>query len=65
MSGTSSGESKTMADGFSTVTFTSDWLKKGRMINVGVDVWEGYPASEQQIWNVIQDEREDIHRRWV
>lgn len=25
------------------------WKKKGRMLNVGVDVWDGWPVSEEEI----------------
>lgn len=40
------------------------WLKRGRMINVGVDVWNGYPVSEEQVYGVIKDPRDHINTEW-
>jgi len=36
------------------------WLKKKRMINVGVDVWDFKPVSVEQILKIMSDTREDI-----
>jgi calcineurin-like phosphoesterase family protein len=34
-----------------------------RMINVGVDVWNGYPVSEDRIFEAMKDER-DFVKEW-
>lgn len=30
------------------------WQQRGRMINVGVDAWSGYPVSEEQVARMIE-----------
>jgi len=36
------------------------WLQRGRMINVGVDVWAGYPVSLRQIAELIEAGERDL-----
>lgn len=36
------------------------WRQKGRMINVGVDAWGGYPVSEDQIAELIEAGPRDL-----
>lgn len=36
------------------------WRQKGRMINVGVDAWGGYPVSEDQIAKLIAAGPQDL-----
>jgi calcineurin-like phosphoesterase family protein len=36
------------------------WRQRGRMINVGVDAWNGYPISEGVILHMMRDGEADI-----
>lgn len=42
------------------------WLQKGRMIDVGVDAWGGYPVAEEVIIRLIREGERTIGPvRWV
>lgn len=38
------------------------WLQRGRQINVGLDAWGGYPASDEQILALIEAGQRDLDR---
>ena len=40
------------------------WLKRRKEINVGIDVWEGLPVSENKVYGAIEDERHFISNPW-
>lgn len=38
------------------------WRQRGRMINVGVDAWGGYPVSEDDLAKVVADGEQELRR---